>query len=979
MPCMKIDNINSISMSTRLQPYLDKKSFYSRIALFSKNEYVRAAILLTILLIIFFGDVVFFNATFSTSSITPGTMPTGPYGYIIDRIPWLIYIDPGASSWFFEPAYVLASNIYRSGDMPLWNPYMAMGTPFAADMQSAVFFPLNWFVYFISEPYFWEALDFIVIIKLFIAGFFTYCFMRVIGVNWCGSFAAAVAFMFNGYFMFYLNMSHLNIETLVPVLLYTFEKLLRIQNIKYTIIAGIAVALSILGGMTPESTLLALFLATVYYLYRVYFKIKEERTFTIKKYAISLLGVFFLGGSLSALLTFPFIEFLSISSTVHPQGVGLGYAPFSYDTISIIVPYFFGPVHMTWTGLTQHLILPYVGILTFFFALCAFSKKGAYTRISLFFAGFAVFYLLKAYGFPIINWIGYLPLFNVTIFFKYLFPEFAFSLAVLAGIGINNIYDNKVNFNKSIILSSIIVLILGIFIFFNMDSIIANKNNWSFYIFNPFTWVLAMVGFAVFVILIGNMLFLVHRHKIINSQRLALFLILLLIFEMFVYVPHFRPQRYDPFTTPPYIQFLKNDTNSYRVVGMGENQPILYPNTASAYGIYDIRNINALFVNRYYSFIDRNIDPFRELHERFLGNNLNLSYKDGKFLNLLGVKYILSPSVLDTQNTGFLDSILANGEIGFTEKRFVGKTEFNGKTVLFEHPPAKINYQLLVPNDTIFLNFSIGMNSAVWSPEKGDGVEFEIYLNETGKEEKIFSKYIDPKNNPEDRRWYYADVNLSRYRGDKINLSFVTSPGPNGSNPFDWAGWGNIQLKTSESKEKLEKFNKRFELVYDKEIKIYKNTEAFPRVFVVHNAEVINNEQEVLKRLDNFDFDLRNSIIIEKDAPLEFKNEKVIDNSTANITRYEFNSLTIGANMENDGFVVLSDTYYPGWKAFIDNKETDIYQADYLLRAVYVNKGSHNIVFKYEPVSFSVGLLLSITTVISIFGYFGLSYFRKKQ
>lgn len=978
---MKIDNINSISMSTHLQPYLDKKSFYSRIALFSKNEYVRAAILLTILLIIFFGDVVFFNATFSTSSITPGTMPTGPYGYNIDRIPWLIYIDPGASSWFYEPAYLLASNIYRSGDIPLWNPYMAMGTPFAADMQSAVFFPLNWFVYFISEPYFWEALDFIVIIKLFIAGFFTYCFMRVIGVNRCGSFAAAVAFMFNGYFMFYLNMSHLNIETLVPVLLYTFEKLLRIQNIKYTIIAGIAVALSILGGMTPEATLFALFLATVYYLYRVYFKIKEEKTFTIKKYAISLLGVFFLGGSLSALLTFPFIEFLSNSSNVHPQGIGLGYAPFSYDTISIIVPYFFGPVHMTWTGLTQHSILPYVGILTFFFALCAFSKKGANTRISLFFAGFAVFYLLKVYGFPIINWIGYLPLFNVAIFFKYLFPEFAFSLAVLAGIGINNIYDNKVNFTKSIILSSIIILILGIFIFFNMDSLIVNKNNWSvFYIFNPFTWVFAMVGFAVFVILIGNMLFLAHRHKIINSQRLALFLILLLIFEMFVYVPHFRPQRYDPFTTPPYIQFLKNDTDSYRVVGVGEDQPVLYPITASAYGIYDIRNLNALFVNRYYSFIDRNIDPFSELHERFLGTNLNLSYKDGKFLNLLGVKYILSPYDLQSrQDDGLVDKILANGEIVSANKQYVGKGQFNGKVVLFEHPPSTIKYQLLIPNDVIFLNFSISMHPAVWSPEKGDGVEFEIYINETGKEEKIFSKYIDPKKNLDDRKWYYAGINLTQYRGKKINLSFVTSPGPSGSNAFDSAGWGDIHLTTIESEEKSDKFSKRFKLVYDKEINIFKNTDVFPRTFVVHNAEVINNEQEILERLDNFDFDLRNSIIIEKDAPLEFKNEKVIDNSTANITRYEFNSLTIEANMENDGFLVLSDTYYPGWKAFVDNRETEIYRADYLLRAVYVNKGAHNIVFKYEPVSFRVGLFLSITAVISIFGYFGLSYIRKNQ
>ena len=931
------------------------KSFSDWITLFIKNEYVRAAILLVILLIVFFYNVVFFNATLMTSSFMAGTMPNGPYGYILERVPHVV-ADPAASAWHYEPSFVLASNIYRSGDLPLWNPYMALGTPFAADMQSAVFFPLNWIVYFMPKPYFWDAIDFILIIRLFIAGFFMYCFMRAIEVNRYGSFASAVAFMFNGYFILYINMSHMNVETLVPVLLFTFEKLVKAQNVKYTIIAGIAVALSILGGM-PESTLFVLFLAVLYYFYRVYFKIKVEKNLTIKKYACSLLSAFLLGGLLSALLTFPFIEFLNRSWNSHPQIVGLGHNPFMYDTISIIVPYFFGWILKYWPS--QIIALAYVGILTFFFALCAFSKKNENKRVSLFFAGFAVFYLLKAYGFPIINWIGYLPLFNVSIFPKYSFPEFAFSLAVLAGIGIQNIYDNKVNFTKSIILSSIIILILGIFLNFNMDSLISSNNKWSFYFFNPITWVFAMVGFAVFVILVVNILFLVKRCRIINSQKLAMLLILLLIFEMFVYVPHFRPQRYDPFTPPPYIQFLKNDTDLYRVIGI---EDVLYPNTASAYGIYDIRQLDALYVNRYMSFIRRNIDP--KVYDRFVGGDLNLNYKNGKFLDLLGVKYILTIS-----DIGLIDDILANGDIGSTNTQFVRKARFNDKTVLFEHPPAKINYRLLVPNDAIFLNFSIGMNPAVWSPEKGDGVEFEIYINGTGKGEKIFSKYIDPKNNPEDRGWYYAEINLSEYRGKKINLSFVTLPGPSGSNAYDWAGWSEIYVTNY----------KNFELVYDKEIKIYKNIETFPRAFVVHNAEIIKNEQEIFDRLDSSDFDLRNSIIIEKDSPVDFKNKKLNDNSTANIIEYGFNSISIRAVMEHDGFLVLSDTYYPGWKAFVNNKETQIYQADYFLRAVYLNKGNHDIVFKYEPVSFRAGLILSVITIFCICGYFSLSYIRKNK
>lgn len=952
-----------------LEIYLDKTRRLSKQTKLFNNEYIISAILLSVLLMIFFYNVIFFGATLMTSAITPGTMPTGPYGYPPIGIPAIV-IDPGASSWQYEPSFPLASNIYKSGEIPLWDPYVALGTPFAADMQSGVFFPLNFIVYFMPKIYFWDALDLILLLRLFIAGFFTYCFMRTIEVNRYGSFASAVAFMFNGYFILFINMSHLNVETLIPILLFSFEKLIRVQDIKYIIFVGIVVALSILGGM-PESTFFALFLAVLYYIYRIYFQLKEEKFFTIKKYALSLLSVFLIGGMLSALLTFPFIEFLNLSWNSHSQIIGLYHLQFPDGFISILVPYFYGWIHFSWNGLSQYFILYSIGILTAFSALSAFSETKKKTT-SFFFAGFALFYLLKTYGFSLINWVGYLPLFNVSIFPKYSFPEFAFSLAVLAGIGIHNIHDKKINFKKSIVFSGIIVIIIAVFFAYYFDSLIINKNKWFFY-FDPLTWVFVMLAFAFFIILIVNMLFFTQTRKVLNSQQLSLFLIFLLIFELFVYVPHIRPQRYDPFTLPPYIQFLKNDTESYRVVGMG-NQPVLYPNTANAYEIYDIRNLNALYVNRYLSFIKRNIDP--AIRDRFIGNKLNLNYKDGKFLNLLGVKYILSSSDLHyIQDNGLIDDILTKGEIN---TRLVGKMEFNNKTVLFEHPPARIDYLLSVPDDALNLNFSIGMDPAVWSPDKGDGVIFEIYINETGKEEKIFSKYVDPKNNPENRSWYFSDLNLSQYRKRKINMSFVTLPGPNGSNAYDSAGWGDILLKTSKSEEKLDIFNQRFDLVYDKEIKIYENNEVFPRTFVVHNAEVIKNEKEILEKLDSSDFDLRNSIIIEKNVPFDFKNEKVIDNSTSSITHYEFNSVKIKANLENDGFLVLSDTYYPGWKAFVDNKETEIYQADYFLRAVYVNKGTHNISFKYESVSFIAGLILSIITIFGIIGYFGLSYFRKK-
>jgi len=950
---------------------LEKVQNYWILNFFKAHEYICAAFLLWIVLILCFSNVIFFNSTFMASPMSTGTMPTGPFGYPSDRIP-LMYIDPGASAWQDEPTYDMVSQVYMSGNIPLWNPYIALGTPLAASAISAVFFPLNFIVYIMPHTLFGQAFDFTILLKLFFAGFFTYCFMRELKINRLGSFASAIAFMLNGYFIFYLNMVHLNVEVLLPLLLFSFEKLTKTQDIKHIIFAGIVLAFAILGGM-PESTLFALLLAVSYYVFRIWFRIKDDAVFSVRKYIFSLIGVFVIGGLLSAFFTFPVIEFLNRSWNAHPTTIGLLGNQFSYDTISIIIPYFFGWIHSTWNGVSQHAIIPYVGIVTVLLAFCTFLVKNENRKIGLFFGCFAIFYLLKTYGFPIINLVGYLPLFNVSIFSKYLFPEFAFSLAVLAGIGVQNIWDNKIRFSHALIISSILVAIIGLFLFENLPSILSAEKTWNFPlfpIFNSVTWVMIMTGFAIFFILLFFVLFFIKDRKKIDSRHLAIILILFLILELFLYTPHFRPPRYDPFTTPPYIEYLKNDTDTYRVFS---SNAILYPDTASAYSIFDIRQLNALYVNRYMSFIKRNVDP--SVVDRFTGTETNLGYKNGRFLDLLGVKYILSSSYFP-KDDGFIDEILTHGNITLNEN-YVGKSQFNGKYVLFEHPPSEIEYPMQIPTDAHSLNFCLGMDQNIWSPEKGDGVEFDIYINQSGEKKRIFSEYIDPKNNPADQKWHCREINFSQYQNRTINLIFVTLPGPKGDSSYDWAGWGDLYLKSNSSERRAINFSPRYKLVYDNEIKIYQNCNVYPRSFVVHNVEVIKDEKKILGRLDDVNFDLRNSIVIEKDPPSGFANKMFVDNSTANIIEYNLNSVVLQATLESEGFLILSDTYYPGWRAYIDGKETDIYEADYFLRAVFLEKGDHRVVFKYIPDTFWLGFYLSVATVIVIFGYFTLRFVRK--
>ncbi len=103
------------------------------------------------------------------------------------------------------------------------------------------------------------------------------------------------------------------------------------------------------------------------------------------------------------------------------------------------------------------------------------------------------------------------------------------------------------------------------------------------------------------------------------------------------------------------------------------------------------------------------------------------------------------------------------------------------------------------------LRFSIGQSPAVWSPWFGDGALFEVFVFdlEARRLEKLFSRYLDPKNRPEERRWFTYLAGLKKYGGRDLIIFFVTSGGPRFNltmgdmdrwRQIDMAGWGEPAL-----------------------------------------------------------------------------------------------------------------------------------------------------------------------------------------
>ncbi|QEH33304.1 Bacterial membrane protein YfhO [Aquisphaera giovannonii] len=73
--------------------------------------------------------------------------------------------------------------------------------------------------------------------------------------------------------------------------------------------------------------------------------------------------------------------------------------------------------------------------------------------------------------------------------------------------------------------------------------------------------------------------------------------------------------------------------------------------------------------------------------------------------------------------------------------------------------------------------------------------------------------------------------------------------------------------------------------------------------------------------------------------------------------------VVVEANLDAPGLVVLSDVYYPGWTLTIDDKSAPIYKVNMLMRGAAVEKGTHTLVFRYEPRSFRLGGRISIASL----------------
>jgi hypothetical protein len=130
------------------------------------------------------------------------------------------------------------------------------------------------------------------------------------------------------------------------------------------------------------------------------------------------------------------------------------------------------------------------------------------------------------------------------------------------------------------------------------------------------------------------------------------------------------------------------------------------------------------------------------------------------------------------------------------------------------------------------------------------------------------------------------------------------------------------------------------------------------RTFVVGEYVVEPDDEAALARLMAPEFDPAQTVIVDREPGCDVSPEA--GDGTAEFGDYSGNRVTIGVETPKAGLVVLTDPWYPGWRASVDGNPAEIVRAYTVFRAVCVPAGEHDVTFQFRPTSWYVGGLISL-------------------
>jgi hypothetical protein len=175
------------------------------------------------------------------------------------------------------------------------------------------------------------------------------------------------------------------------------------------------------------------------------------------------------------------------------------------------------------------------------------------------------------------------------------------------------------------------------------------------------------------------------------------------------------------------------------------------------------------------------------------------------------------------------------------------------------------------------------------------------------------------------------------------------------------------------------KDHQRYPPIYEtNEMAVFENKSVLPRAFTVpaEGMEVLSDVNLQLQRLKDPTFDPQRNVIVSTPPVFSASSARRGLLDRTEVVNIGINEVSIRSEVSAPSILLLSQTYYPGWKAFVDGQETPVFDADFLLTGIALSPGTHNVEFVFDPRSFKIGALLSAASLIIIVG---LLYERRRS
>ncbi len=155
---------------------------------------------------------------------------------------------------------------------------------------------------------------------------------------------------------------------------------------------------------------------------------------------------------------------------------------------------------------------------------------------------------------------------------------------------------------------------------------------------------------------------------------------------------------------------------------------------------------------------------------------------------------------------------------------------------------------------------------------------------------------------------------------------------------------------------------------------IYEINDHIDRAWFVENVELVSDD-ELWQNLLSESFNPLSKAYVTSGKSRSVQGSKEITSS-----KYLPNEINIEVNSELDGFLVVSEVYYPlRWKAYIDSVEVETIETNGILRGLWIEDGNHTVEFKYDKSVFNKGKSISFIATILALGVIAIGFVKLKK